>query len=183
MHKWLKSRRNSWTSCTYMRCRTVVQRHREARGSLEKDFHFAVVVSSAVLWHSVPWLICKVRLPWAPKQYRKMNLQNRSLGCQGKGESLFCSRHRVCGVLVLQSHHLFWPSEILLRGGASHQLRGLLLEFGAELGAPDNLLCTLWHQARSEIIDWIHGQPGLWSHGITHRPLFSPKGTKASVGP
>ena len=79
MHK-LESRRNSWTSCTHMRCRTVVLRYREARGSLEEAFHFAVVASWAVLWLPVLWLICKIRLPCAPEKYRKMNLQSRMLG-------------------------------------------------------------------------------------------------------
>lgn len=52
-----------------------------------------------------------------------------------KGKEGVCS---LCGAFVLQTHHLLWPSEVLLRGGTRHQLQGLPLE----LGAPDSFSCT-----------------------------------------
>lgn len=178
MHKRLKSRRNSWTSCIHMGCRTVVQRHREPIRSLEEVFNFAVVASKLshgslshgwsarsdchMLLSSIGWWICRMGV----------------LDVRGKEGGLFASRHLVCGVLVLQTHHLFWPSEILLHGEASHQLRWLLLDLGAELGTPDSLSCIIWHHSKV----WNHWL-GLWSHRITHHPLFSPIGTKASLGP
>lgn len=108
MHRRLKSRRSSWTSCTHVRCRRVLQRHREVRGVSEENFHLAAVPFQALLWLPVLWLICKVGLPRASKQLWKMNWQNQSWRLRERRESVFsvgllsfwlitwCGRVRFC---------------------------------------------------------------------------------------
>lgn len=50
-----------------------------------------------------------------------------------KGEEGVCL---LCGALVLQTHHLLWPSEILLHDGAHHQLQGAVPRVGSRAGCP-----------------------------------------------